>query len=512
MLQPWTIKLRDWQGRAHQKVMTRSGQDFLCMATPAAGKTRFALRVAHDYLADRIAQRIVVVCPTNHLRRQWALAAGACGIQLDPSLSNDAPWEARDYHGAVVTYQQVCLAPDVFDRACRMRPTIVILDEIHHAGDSKDWGKTLKEAFGYSVFRLSLSGTPFRSDNSPIPFVKYEDGVSRTDFAYGYQDAIRDGVCRPIYFPSYEGELSWTSDGKLFNATFADDLKPVHERERLKTALLHDGWLGQVMTDAHGALVKLRMSEQPDAAGLVIAMNQDHARQVRRLIQSVTGELPELAISDDPDASQVIERFSKSQQRWLVAVNMVSEGVDIPRLRMGVYATNVSTEMYFRQVVGRFVRMQATVPRPQRAWLYLPKDPQLVEYAKAIKAERDHVLTEALQRSSSRDGGDFAPPHREFVPLSGVAKHDQTIGDHQETINYQIPMEVTPTLHDQKMDLRGLHRSLVNLVAKKTRLGHDRINAELCRRTGGPIARATIQQIKSRLLILERWKDAGRIF
>ncbi len=505
---PWTFTLRDWQRRAVQQVVTRSGQDFLCMATPAAGKTTFALCVAHRTMSERAAVRVVVVCPTNHLRTQWATAAGRVGIQLDPGLTNEAPWEARDYHGAVVTYQQVCQAPERFDRACRLRPTVVILDEVHHAGDGKDWGQALKHAFQYAVSRLSLSGTPFRSDNVPIPFVRYEQGVSRTDFSYGYADALRDGVCRPIYFPSYEGDLSWQSNGVDYAATFADELVHARQRERLKTAILHDGWIGHVLTDAHIALGKLRMEDQADAGGLIIAMNQDHARSLQRLLAKQTGEQAAIAISDDPEASTVIARFAESRGRWLIAVNMVSEGVDIPRLRIGVYATNVSTEMYFRQVVGRFVRMQARQPRPQRAWLYLPKDPVLIEYARSIKAERDHVVVDVPPSTGRSDGLGLPPPRNTFVPLSGVARHDQLIGDHRE--DAELPLEL-PTLHDEKDALRTLHRNLVNVVVRKTGTDHRTVNAELVRRTGGPIDRATLSQIKKRLWLLEQWKEAGRV-
>ena len=164
-LRPWTAPLRDWQSRAVADLLALERSDFLVTATPAAGKTRFALKIAHQYLADRRASRVLVICPTNHLRTQWASAAGHVGIQLDPSLSNERAYEARDYHGAVETYQQVCLALELFRRGCRGRKTLVVLDELHHAGDGKDWGKALREAFGEAVFRLALSGTPFRSDS-----------------------------------------------------------------------------------------------------------------------------------------------------------------------------------------------------------------------------------------------------------------------------------------------------------------------------------------------------------
>ena len=511
-LAPWKAVLRDWQARAVADVLARPREDYLVTATPAAGKTRFALRIAHHYLAARSAGRVLVVCPTNHLRTQWASAAGQVGIQLDPALSNEQAMEARDYHGAVVTYQQVCLAPDVFRRACRSRKTLVILDELHHAGDGKDWGKALRESFGEAVFRLALSGTPFRSDNNPIPYVRYEQGESQADFTYGYSHSIRDGVCRPILFPSYEGELTWLSDGREHRATFEDGLTFERQRERLKTALLQESWLGPVLSDAHAELQRLRKQEQADAGGLIVTMNQDHARQVADLVQKITGTRAQVAVSDDPSASKTIETFAHhKQQQWLVAVNMVSEGVDIPRLRVGVYATNVLTEMYFRQVVGRFVRMQEKVPKPQRAWLYLPKDATLVHYAKRIKVERDHVLEDIMPAVQRTLFGTAATSLKEYIPLNGVARLDALIGAEEGESSGEGKGQPEPAvaLHDQKNSLRDRHRVLVGAVARKCGVDHRQLNAELIKRTGGRVDQATIPQLERRIALLEKWRDSG---
>ncbi|MFO0775682.1 MAG: DEAD/DEAH box helicase family protein [Nitrospiraceae bacterium] len=510
-LSAWTAPLREWQTRAVAAVLSHPQPDFLATATPAAGKTRFALRIAHAFLAERRAARLVVVCPTNHLRTQWSDAAGQVGVQLDPALTNDQGVEARDYHGAVVTYQQVCLAPDVFARACRARKTIAIFDELHHAGDGKDWGQALRDAFGDAVFRLALSGTPFRSDNQPIPFVRYEQGESQADFAYGYSQAIREGVCRPIVFPSYEGELNWLSDGREHRATFEDGLTFDLQRERLKTALLQETWLGPVIADAHAELQRIRSQEQPDAGGLIVAMNQDHARDVADLVGRLTGKRAQVAVSDDPSASRIIQEFGTHRtQQWLVAVNMVSEGVDIPRLRVGVYATNVLTEMYFRQVVGRFVRMQQGPPKPQRAWLYLPKDATLVHYAKQIKAERDHVLEDIMPQEQRTLFGERAMSLKEYVPLRAVARMDTLIGA-EETEGVTPPAAPpTPTpLHTKKLDLRETHRLLVAAVARKSGLDHRRLNAELIKRTGGRVETATVAQLERRITLLEKWRDQG---
>jgi superfamily II DNA or RNA helicase len=284
------------------------------------------------------------------------------------------------------------------------------------------------------------------------------------------------------------------------------------QRERLKTALLQETWLGPVIADAHAELSRVRKQEQPDAGGLIVAMNQEHARQVAELVTRITGVRAHVAVSDDPTASDVIAGFTHhKKQQWLVAVNMVSEGVDIPRLRVGCYATNVLTEMYFRQVVGRFVRMQDDLPKPQRAWLYLPKDATLVHYAKRVKAERDHVLEEVMPPVQRTLFGSAATSLREYLPLNGVARIDALIGedDGEPESGGKTTAEAAVPLHDQKRALRDKHRALVGVVARKTAVDHRRLNAELIRRTGGRVDQATVRQLERRIALLERWRDSG---
>ena len=481
------------------------------MATPGAGKTRFALRVAHDALERNAAARLVVVCPTNHLKQQWAKAAHGVGLSVDPHLTNEQGHESSDYHGCIVTYHQVGLDPAPYRVGCAARPTIVIFDEIHHAADGKDWGNALQKAFRPAVRRLALSGTPFRSDNHPIPFVTYQDGQSVPDFIYGYRDAIADRVCRPIVFPTYEGELSWVSRGREISARFSDGLGARKRQERLKTALVQEEWLCAVIRDADTELQRLRHHGDPNAGGLVVAMDQDHARRVAETVKSVSRSTVRVAVSDDPSSSQTIDRFGHSRDRWLVAVNMVSEGVDIPRLRVGVYATNVQTEMYFRQVVGRFVRMQSGLPASQRAYLYLPRDPRLVEYAESIKAERDHVLlsTDASQPRSLFE--ERSMDNEPFLPLSAVAVPHGRIGEDEPPApaSGQLDGHDSTARYEQKEHLRHVHKNLVSQIARQAGVDHRRIHAELIRRTGSRIESATVDQLKRRIKQLESWAARG---
>ncbi len=214
-----TVRLRPWQHAALMRYRATDRPDFLAVATPGAGKTTFALAALRTALAERPAQ-VVIVAPTAHLKVQWTHAADRLGLHLDPRWTPESGALPADMHGVVTSYQQVAAnAPAMAPLA---RGGYVVLDEVHHAGDDRAWGESLRVAFTGSARRLSLSGTPFRSDTRAIPFVRYEAFEAVPDYEYGYGDALRDGrVVRPIYFPRTGGQMEWQApDGEVHEATF----------------------------------------------------------------------------------------------------------------------------------------------------------------------------------------------------------------------------------------------------------------------------------------------------
>ncbi len=384
--------LRRWQQEA-ARAWEDAGRprDFLAEATPGAGKTTFALHLAHRALAERQVETVAVVCPTAHLRRQWQVAAHRSAIELCTEIAG--PWLDAAFRGAALTYQQVLAEPGRYRRV--LGGGWVILDECHHAGEGRSWADAVAYAFGGARNRLSLSGTAFRSDACRIPFIRYSaDGVSVADYRYGYGEALADRVVRPVYFVSFGGETTWYKGGKRRHAGFEHALPREDAAARLRTALdAAGGWMGHALGCAHRRLMEVRLRGHVDAGGLVVCMDQAHARKIAERIRHLTGTTPAVALSDDPAASAVISRFAAGHEPWIVAVRQVSEGTDIPRLRVGVWATNASTELFFRQVVGRFVRVIPGLAE-QDAYLYLPADPGLLRHARALSAERAHHLPE----------------------------------------------------------------------------------------------------------------------
>jgi superfamily II DNA or RNA helicase len=524
--------LRSWQQEATEAVRAHSATSFLASATPAAGKTTFGLHIAHRMLSANFISRVVVAGPTTHICRQWAADAGRCGIDLEPNRPNSDGPESADFHGVAVTYQTIAAGPDTHRLAASRQPTLLIADEPHHMGDQAAWGLQTRKAFDGARFRLLLSGTPFRSDNSAIPWVTYdEDGLSRADYAYGYPQALVDRVCRPITFLPYDGEMEWVSGGRLHSADFDLALPAAETARRLRTALSPEGeWMGEVLHDGDARLSEVRADRHPDAGGLVIAADQDHARAIAARLESISGERPELVMSDEPGASRRIADFASSDRRWLVSVLMVSEGVDIPRLRVGVYATAARTELFFRQVVGRFIR---ATPRPRRqmSYLLMPADPRLKALAREIELERRHAL-DLSPLAEEEEMDDSGPERRE--PGGGFAALSSGDAELDEAIMSETTLQLFPTddpaagakkatalarpeaaskdleperesAYATRERLRGERRRLVADVARRTDKSHREIQARINRDTRvRSVASATIEQLERGNVMLRR--------
>ncbi len=566
---PWgtSSALRAWQQDALAAYLSGEPRDFLAVATPGAGKTTFALRVAAELLHRRVVRRVTVVAPTEHLKVQWAEAAHRVGINLDPGTGR--PGRSRQFHGVVVTYAGVAARPHMHEALTRGAKTLVILDEIHHAGDALSWGAAVAHAFEPAERRLALTGTPFRSDDHPIPFVGYQPGpggtlVSRADYTYGYADALRDHVVRPVIFLTYGGPMRWrTRAGETLEAQLGGELTKELTAQAWRTALDPAGeWMPAVLRAADRRLTEVRR-HLPNAGGLVIAANRTAARAYARILESVGAGRPTVVLSDDAGSSRRIEDFAGSddpQHRWMVAVRMVSEGVDVPRLAVGVYATSVQTPLFFAQAVGRFVRARR---RGEIATVFLPTVPLILAHAASLERSRDHVLGrratgdqadvwaeteallaraaageqaaddllggfEALESAATFDhvlfdsqayGMHAAPTsvdEAEYLGLPGLLEPDHIAALLSERQQRQARRHARAERRERLTPQESLHRALgvqrkelnglVAQVARVRGIPHSHVHADLRRQCGGPpLAQATTEQVAARIALVRRW-------
>ena len=556
--------LRAWQTAALEQYFASEPRDFLAVATPGAGKTSFALTVAANLLARRRIDRVVVVAPTEHLKVQWAQAAARIHLAIDPEYGVRQGRASRDFVGIALTYAAVAANPLALRIRVEGFKTLVILDEVHHAGDALSWGEAVREAFEPATRRLMLTGTPFRSDTNPIPFVRYDEDSagatagglrSRADYAYGYASALADGIVRPVLFMAYSGDLHWrTSAGDEVSARLGGPMTRDLAGQALRTALdPHGSWMPAVLQAADTRLSEVR-AHVPDAGGLVIATDQTVARAYAELLAEISGTKPVLVLSDEPGSSKRIQAFADSDERWMVAVRMVSEGVDVPRLSVGVYATSTSTPLFFAQAVGRFVRARK---RGETASVFVPSVPHLLLHAAEMERERDHVLRapagqdddgldDTLLAEAERelseddrpegggfaalaseadfdrvvfDGGEFgmtaqtgSAEEQDYLGLPGLLEPDQVkdlLRRHQDAQSRGTGRAATASDPTTAERLKELRRELNGLVAAwhhRTGSPHGVIHADLRTACGGPpTAVASADDLERRIGTIRSW-------
>jgi len=449
LLAPGTGEMRSWQEEALPLVLEQITEEpVLIEACPGAGKTNFGLEVAYRMISSGVISRVLVVVPTVAIADGWLRSASAATPDTPTiPLLSQREWRPVDpigerWAGAVVTYQSLLMSSEMFlahatDPGQR---TLVIFDEVHHASTDGSWGVSAQEAFARGAKAiLSMSGTPFRTDRNPIIFVPTQDGAAQPQYRYIYDRAIVDRTCRPVQFVEARGQTMFrTEDGAVHSVSFEDEaLTSLGERRRLRSAV---EWVGlgsmaeKMLADANQYILSLRKQGDTDAAGLVVCIDCEHAADVAELMTAnVLGFRPVVACSrlfdrNDPGPADAIRYFRTSHDPWIVAVNMISEGVDIPRLRVVIYLTNRLTLLSFRQIVGRVVRTDpANVDDHGR--VYLPADPRLLQMARSV--------TEAV---------DLLPPPIVIVTGDGPTRRVIIEGDADGT---KVPFETLGTVGEQ---------------------------------------------------------------
>jgi len=403
---------REWQQKALSAAIesylpSEERDVFLTVACPGAGKTRFSIAVVKAAIASNLVDLVVVVAPIEILRKQWIGDAAPHGLILHHYSSRDlrdAMVDGLDdgIHGIATTYQQVPMIADVFEHFCSELRVLVVADEIHHCADHLSWGDNLIIGFKGAHKKLILSGTPFRSDDGKIPFVMQQSAngqwtMREADAYYSYANACDDRVCRVMTFPRVNANIRFEDDDGVWEHMLDERDIDVKFRNRMYRAALdpdRSDFSRYLLQQAWDKLASIRKHDQSDAGMLVVAKDKAHAEKLKDIMHAIAGRAPVVVNSDHPNSAAKIKRFKTSKAPVIIAVKMFSEGVDAPRLRVIAFLTQAKTEMWFRQIVGRAVRMQPEVRGDQPAFMFIPKIPAFEDMARRIEEEVAYIVDE----------------------------------------------------------------------------------------------------------------------
>ncbi len=392
-------KPRDWQQKAFEKWGRQ--ETFMLAACPGAGKTQFALMCSEDLKGSGLVDRTIFVVPNRSLVDQVCEAAHELLGAKFVRYNSRGGRPARDTDGLVLTYQQVAQIPEVYEDLAPGQ--LVVFDESHHMADEGDWGRACKQAFGSAAYKLLTTGTPWRTDGQRIPFVSFgDDGFLETDYEYLFPEAWADPQCpiRSIEVNTIDADGSWTFKGSsTVNSVRGSLIEPSSREEGkwLSACYKWSGdWIEHAFSDAHSALLVAKQS-LPAAQGLWIAASKEHADAYGEFL-ALKGIGHRVIHNEVEAAHRALASFPKSGEDWIIAVDMVSEGVDNSNLAVLLYATNKTTEMYFLQSCGRVIR-KTSHEDPITAKVFVPDSPTFRAHIEQLDHQKSYELRKPLEMS-----------------------------------------------------------------------------------------------------------------
>ena len=379
------MELRTWQQECIQRATSqyKSGQShFLCLATPGAGKTLMASRLAKQLIDDNLIDLVICITPALIVSEDFrAELEIQLGKKLDGKLGSI---------GRTLTYHAMLNENYIWD-LFEYYKVFVIFDEIHHCAgnelhNSNAWGqKIISKIQGRATYTLALTGTPWRSDNIPISLGQYsEDGMVHCDYSYGLTQAIKDKVCRTPNITLFDNDnITLTESGAVSQFNSFDNL--LRDSNCTYQSLIESESLIKYMLDKANKKLDLLREIDPDSGGLIVATSVSHAKSIHNLLKQHLDEYADMVTYLEPDSVNSIKRYKLSKTKWIVSVGMISEGTNIPRLKICCYLTRVKTELYFRQVLGRILRANGS--DNELGYFYMPAEPALSEYSHRVSED-----------------------------------------------------------------------------------------------------------------------------
>lgn len=455
------MKLRTWQSAcidsAWRKFTTLENH-FLCLATPGAGKTVMASTLTSRLFQENKIDLVLCFSPSITVASDFESALTThTNFRMDGLLGSK---------GRSLTYQAMLHLDASFWTLFDTNRIFVIFDEIHHcAGDGLEnanaWGqKIIENIQGRAAYTLALTGTPWRSDQIPIALSRYcQNSRIHCDYIYGLPQAVADNVCRTPQITLIDNDniiVKHNGDNSIYSS-FGQLLK--HSTCSYQQLIEHEELIIYLIGKSSEKLNSIR-KRIPNAGGLIVSASVEHANRIARILEERFGEKAYVATYREEDPLQTINEFKHNSEKWIVAVGMISEGTNIPRLRVCCHLTRVKTELHFRQVLGRILRSNDETKSD--AFLYMPAEPDLIEYATRVAEEIPEGLIVKFDSMSKSKGENTQKPRTEKTKSfnKGMAFDLGHISAKESNFDFEI---IVP---QERSSLASTYETSINIFGK----------------------------------------------
>jgi superfamily II DNA or RNA helicase len=450
------LELRDCQQAALSVAMEKfskassPGRPIVVMLAKSvgSGKTIGTGAICSKMIALHGVTNIVIVSPTKNVQKSWAEVLSR-KFNLDIRVPQSNAELAGLRHGAEcgysTTYASVESSPIIHRRLAGSKKTLLVLEECHHIGfdiygNPTKWAEKILEAFfGVADYVILLSGTPGRTDGGKIPFAEYDENEKlKMDYAYSYGRAVDDGVVRRASCLPVNAKVDVELEGEIYSSSTAEDkssLRTIVEREALGLSGFNDlkgsgAW--HIIARATEELDRIRKTH-PRAACLVVCDDINHANQVADMIRR-SGRSVVVVHGDVPSAQKHIESLvadGAGGPEFIVAVQLIAEGVDIPRIRVVALLTRRATDLALTQIMGRAVRLDyrtdknkdgepmkfsddGELEKPGLCFFVHLDKKEIMDWAEALEKE---IEAESKEKKEPPDDGPDDPPPPPPPPL-----------------------------------------------------------------------------------------------
>jgi superfamily II DNA or RNA helicase len=449
------MELRRWQHECIELALKKykSGQEhFLVQATPAAGKTFMTASLVNRLLNNNDIDLVLCFSPSTSVANEFSVV-----LSDITQYSFDGKIGAK---GQSITYQKMAYLDENFWSLFDKFRVLAVFDEIHHCSDNNEWGKQIiTKIQGKAKFTLALSGTPWRSDTAPISLSKYctAQGKIKCDYIYGLGDAINDNVCRiPRIIALDNDEITLTnSNFTKYYSSYKELLSgssfPYRE------LIDNENVINSLITRADKQLNLIRQTSQ-NAGGLIVASSVEHAIDIVNFIQRELNEEADLVSYKENNPAEIIQKYKHGTKKWIVSIGMISEGTNIPRLQVCCHLTHFKTELHYRQILGRILRV--TDAKNQEATLFMPAEPKLIEYAYRISEDIPNQAN--IVSFENINNSTFEPADKTQVNSLLDTADEDYIEDLILSINGSFTNSILTESYEGKTDLFGrFHQEII---------------------------------------------------